>query len=53
MSQGRIHLDFTTPGDSGIDDIAVAPAVPEPGTVAMMLAGLGVLGFMGRRRKQR
>ena len=28
----------------------IAP-VPEPGTYAMLLAGLGVLGFMARRRK--
>ena len=26
-------------------------AVPEPETYAMMMAGLGVLGFLGRRRK--
>lgn len=45
------YLDFTTPGYSGIDNIAVAPAVPEPGTVAMMLAGLGALAFMSRRSK--
>jgi hypothetical protein len=28
-------------------------AVPEPETYAMMLAGLGLLGFVGRRRKQK
>jgi hypothetical protein len=26
--------------------------VPEPETYGMMLAGLGVLGFLARRRKQ-
>ncbi len=32
------------------DDVSVA-AVPEPETYAMMLGGLGLLGFMARRRK--
>ena len=32
-------------------DVALAP-VPEPETYGMMLAGLGVVGFMARRRKK-
>ena len=30
----------------------VAPAVPEPESYAMLMAGLGLLGFVARRRKQ-
>ena len=33
------------------DNLVLATVVPEPGTYAMMLAGLGVLGFMARRRR--
>ena len=36
---------------AAIDNLALAP-VPDPETYAMMLAGLGLLGFLGRRRKQ-
>jgi len=28
-------------------------AIPEPETYAMMLAGLGLMGFVARRRKQK
>jgi len=35
------------------DDLTVIPtSVPEPETYAMMLVGLGLVGFMARRRKQ-
>ena len=34
-------------------DLVSTPAVPEPESYAMMLAGLGLLGWVGRRRKQK
>jgi hypothetical protein len=39
----------------GITNVAVGSvnAVPEPETYAMLLTGLGLLGFMARRRKQK
>ena len=33
-------------------DVLLAP-VPEPETYAMMLAGLGLMGFVAKRRKQK
>jgi len=41
------------PGNAGpaLDNISVS-AVPEPETYAMLLAGLGLMGTMARRRKQ-
>lgn len=35
------------------DNHAFVSAVPEPEIYAMMIAGLGMLGFVGRRRKQK
>ena len=32
-------------------DVVVPPPIPEPGTYALMLAGLGALGFAVRRRR--
>jgi hypothetical protein len=37
-------------GYIAVDNILVT-AVPEPETIAMLLAGLGVLGFVARRRR--
>ncbi len=36
-----------------LDNLQVAAPVPEPETYAMMLAGLGLLSFVARRRKQK
>lgn len=45
---------FTTPSIVGgpVDLSTIHPPIPEPETYAMMLAGLGLLGFFARRRRQ-
>jgi hypothetical protein len=46
-------FDYGTPrGIYGLVEVNMAP-VPEPETYAMMLAGLGLIGVMARRRKQK
>ncbi|WP_426171946.1 PEP-CTERM sorting domain-containing protein [Pseudoduganella sp. R-32] len=45
----QAHPDFSNLTMFG-RDIAVSPA-PEPGEYAMLLAGLGLIGFVARRRK--
>lgn len=42
-------------GDNDYDDMVVqlaVTAVPEPETISMLLAGLGLMGFMARRRQR-
>jgi len=47
----QANPDFSNVTMFGRDFDGVAPPVPEPGEYAMLLAGLGVLGFIARRRK--
>lgn len=53
----RIALESTITGVSGgpesFSAITAVSAIPEPGTHAMMLAGLGLLGFAARHRRSR
>jgi len=53
MAAGESYLNIHTSLFTGgpIRGFLIA-AVPEPETYAMMLAGLGLLGFVARRRKQ-
>lgn len=39
------------PSFDSLDNFSVTAAIPEPETYAMLLAGLGLLGFAARRRK--
>ena len=43
-----IHVQAFANGGSE----SLVTAVPEPGTYAMILAGLGAMGFIARRRRQ-
>lgn len=53
---GLMALKFTAIGTddslgTSLDNVSLTTAVPEPETYAMMLAGLGLVGFAARRRK--
>lgn len=55
FSGTAMSIDFGgTANQTGFDDItfgSITPGVPEPETYALMLAGLGIVGYMARRRK--
>ena len=48
---GSTVLPPTFSNSLTVDNVTVAAVVPEPETYAMMLAGLGALGMMSRRRR--
>lgn len=48
-----LYVEGDQPGvSSGYYDMTVSVPIPEPETYAMLLAGLGLLGVVARRRKQ-
>lgn len=58
LASGNYHLDIS--GSFGANalggqysvSLAAVPAVPEPSTYALMLAGVGAVAFVARRRRQ-
>jgi PEP-CTERM motif len=55
LQAGTYHLDMfgTLGANLGVYSVTLQAApVPEPSTYALMLAGLGVMGFIARRRRE-
>ena len=50
-ASGNSVSNFTDTSTSGFDYYQQTAPIPEPETYAMLLAGLGLLGFAARRRK--
>ncbi len=48
---GRIYLVAEDSGTPNSRLFVLSPPIPEPETYALMLAGLGLVGFVARRRK--
>lgn len=49
-SAAKVGTPFDNYSGAVIDNVSVMTAVPEPETYAMLLAGLGLMGFLRRRK---